>query len=71
MFDFTPNAPDVAGPASYYLDPATFQSTTTPQPLLPEVGGSNLLLPLSAAVLFGGGVAVIFWRRRRHSALPG
>jgi LPXTG-motif cell wall-anchored protein len=68
MFDFTPGATDVAGPSPYYLDSATntFQSTTQPQPLLPETS-SSVLLPGVAVVLLGGAVAVVFWRRRRHS----
>ncbi len=71
MFDFTQGATDVAGPSPVFLDSATntFQSTTQPQPLLPETS-SSVLLPVVAVVLLGGAGALVFWRRRRHSGLP-
>jgi phospholipase C len=68
MFDFTPNATDIAGPAPYYLDPTTFQSTTQPQPLLPETQFPVVLPMLAAVVLGGSAFLALGWRRRRSSA---
>jgi phospholipase C len=69
MFDFSPGATDVAGASPYFLDTATFQPTTLPDPVLPETG-APLLLPIGAGVILGGGALVLGWRRRRASALP-
>ncbi len=66
MFDFSPGATDVAGPTPYFLDTATFQQTTLPNPVLPETS-TPLLLPIGAGVILGGGALVVFWRRRRGS----
>ncbi len=64
MFDFTPGASDVAGVTPYYLDPTTFQATSTPIPLVPETH-FPVLFVLSGIVLFGG-AALILGRRQLH-----
>jgi len=65
MFDFTPGATDVAGPAAYYLSSTTFQPTTMPTPLLPD-SKTPVLFIISGIVVLGGASLVLGRRQRRR-----
>jgi hypothetical protein len=69
MFDFSPTATDTAGTAPLFLNTATFQPTSLPDPVVPETA-FPLLLPVGGAGLLAIAALAVYYRRRRPDGLP-